>query len=211
MVDLFYEGSSDEFLALIKPLLDLEPVAVIENPVPWEQIYSTNFNVDKLAMQERNTFNRIFNTVVHRPVLESLMTSVEALIKLYDEVPSARLTLFVIEWYGNKATRKVADGDTAFAWRDATAFFLIMAGWTGPPTEEARAAAEDWARQARTSVAKSSGFQGTENGRHRVFLSYAHGDEEADQVWGDNTARLRDIKKKWDPDNLFGYGPRLLD
>jgi FAD/FMN-containing dehydrogenase len=88
---------------------------------------------------------------------------------------------------------------------------LIMAGWTGPPTEEDRTAAEEWARQARASVAKSSGFEGTENGKHRTFLSYSHGDEDAEQVWGSNAERLRGIKKKWDPENVFCYGPRLLD
>jgi fumiquinazoline A oxidase len=39
-----------------------------------------------------------------------------------------------------------------------------------------------------------------------VYLNYDQGDEGPAAWWGPSLARLRAIKAKWDPDNLFGKG-----
>jgi len=42
-----------------------------------------------------------------------------------------------------------------------------------------------------------------------VYVSYAHGDEKLEEIYGASLPRLVELKKKWDPDNLFGYNNAL--
>jgi hypothetical protein len=45
---------------------------------------------------------------------------------------------------------------------------------------------------------------------HRSFLSYAYGDETPEQIFGGNVARLREVKRRWDPGNVFCWGPDVF-
>lgn len=108
---------------------------------------------------------------------------------------------------------------------------LLQASYT--PSEDpaadavAKTAANDWARSSRAVLAQASGFNDEDGNRtgnnktvlherpesrqHRVFLSYANGDETPEQIFGgEKLARLRNLKKTWDPANVFRWGPAIF-
>lgn len=77
---------------------------------------------------------------------------------------------------------------------------MFQMGWPelGNPVEEA---ANAFARELRDAFAATSGYSDLS-----VYVSYAHGDENIEQIYGkDKLPRLVALKKQWDPDNVFKY------
>lgn len=37
----------------------------------------------------------------------------------------------------------------------------------------------------------------------RRYINLGHGDEPLEEIYGDNLARLRELKREWDPENRF--------
>ena len=65
--------------------------------------------------------------------------------------------------------------------------------------------AADYVRRLRDEIAAASGY----NGLH-VYVNYAHGDETVEQVYGArNLPRLAQLKRTWDPDNVFRFNNPL--
>ena len=98
------------------------------------------------------------------------------------------------------AISRIARDATAFADRDAASTLLIATGWTDPAESEARIA---WARDAFAATqpyAKPSGYinymdQGDE---HRTEAAY-----------GANYQRLVEIKRIYDPENVFRHNANI--
>ena len=98
-----------------------------------------------------------------------------------------------IEPMGGAITR-IAPHAMAFADRDAAGTLLIMSTWTDPAEAEARIR---WVRETWTalqSFCKSS-----------VYLNYLDAGDEtrAMETYGPNLRRLGEIKRAYDPDNVF--------
>lgn len=65
----------------------------------------------------------------------------------------------------------------------------------------ARDAAAATGRVIREELAETSGYGGL-----AVYVNYAHGDETIEEVYGERKLpRLAELKRKYDPDNAFGY------
>jgi hypothetical protein len=71
----------------------------------------------------------------------------------------------------------------------------------GNPVEKA---ANALAESLRADFAATSGYPDLS-----VYVSYAHGDEKLEQIYGDSLPRLVALKKKWDPKNVFKYNNGL--
>ena len=92
------------------------------------------------------------------------------------------------------ACRRVGPADTAFAYRDATFSVGLGATWRDPADDAANVA---WSREYHAALRPSAMAGG--------YVNFAAGDD-ADQVeatYRHNHARLADIKRDYDPDNLF--------
>jgi FAD/FMN-containing dehydrogenase len=98
------------------------------------------------------------------------------------------------------AVARIAPDATAFADRDAASTLLITTGWTNPGQTEARIA---WAREtwdAFQPYAKPS-----------AYVNYLdQGDEgRTEAVYGGNFQRLVEIKRIYDPDNVFRHNANI--
>lgn len=80
---------------------------------------------------------------------------------------------------------------------DLTVNSLIAFSWNSTATQQA---GEALAEEMRSDFAATSGYDGV-----KVYVSYGHGNEEPEQIWGTNYPRLQQIKAKWDPDNVFRF------
>ncbi len=94
----------------------------------------------------------------------------------------------------NGAVRRVPPEATAFAHRDATFLTNIAGVWLDPADSEANI---KWARDYYAALAPHS----LEGG----YVNFQSGDDQGKirANYGDNYGRLVEIKKKYDPDNLF--------
>jgi FAD/FMN-containing dehydrogenase len=98
------------------------------------------------------------------------------------------------------AIARIAPDATAFADRDAASTLLIATGWADPRETEARVA---WAREtwsAAQPYAKDS-----------AYVNYLdQGDEQrTEAVYGPNFARLVEIKRIYDPENIFRHNANI--
>jgi FAD/FMN-containing dehydrogenase len=92
------------------------------------------------------------------------------------------------------AISRVSPEATAFADRDAASTLLITTTWTDPRETEARIR---WARETWAALQPYS--------KSSIYINYMdQGDEDrADAAFGPNLRRLVEIKRSYDPDNVF--------
>jgi len=94
----------------------------------------------------------------------------------------------------------IASDATAFADRDAASTLLIASGWTDPRESEARFA---WARETSSAAqpyAKPSGY----------VNDLDQGDEyRTEAVYGPNYQRLVEVKRIYDPENVFCHNANI--
>ena len=74
---------------------------------------------------------------------------------------------------------------------------LISFGWNTTETEQA---GDTMAAVVRSDFVATSGYDDL-----AVYVSYAHGDESREQMYGSNLPRLVQLKNEWDPDNVFRF------
>lgn len=94
----------------------------------------------------------------------------------------------------NGACHRVAPGATAFGHRDANFSMVILAASDKPVDDDAN---RKWVRDYSDAVSPYSEVGGYVN-----FMD----DDDTDRIrsnYGDNYDRLLDIKRKYDPDNIF--------
>ena len=95
---------------------------------------------------------------------------------------------------GGGAISRVDPTATAFAHREAPYAYHVLAGWTEPGQHDE---ITSWVREFQESMEPYA--------TGGVYVNLL-GTDEKDRVpaaYGQNYARLTEIKKQWDPDNLF--------
>ena len=127
--------------------------------------------------------------------------AIDTMIARFAECPSP-MTGMLLEHFHGAATR-VAPTATAFPHR-ASGFNLLVAGEWMSPTDTAANIA--WTRD--TYAALSAHFA---SGRYGNYLS---ADEVGDAsavaaAFGPNAARLREVKRRYDPDNVFHHNQNI--
>jgi FAD/FMN-containing dehydrogenase len=117
---------------------------------------------------------------------------IEILIEAISRVPSP-YSMIALEPMGG-AVARVSDTATAFEHRRHAYSLLILSGWVSDAETEANVA---WARQLWELTRPLSS--------DAVYVNYlgTEGDERVRQAYGVNHARLSQLKRKYDPDNLF--------
>jgi hypothetical protein len=120
--------------------------------------------------------------------------AIDALVAHYAAAPSP-LCQVIIEHFHGQATRVPKDL-TAYALRDPGFNVLILAQWTDADDDELLT------RWCRDGYAMLSAFGGPTR-----YVNYLDADDKGDSalaaVYGGNLARLRDIKRRYDPGNVF--------
>ena len=118
--------------------------------------------------------------------------AIEAHVTHGSQVPEVSSTMHLYPING--AAHRVGATDTAFAYRDATFATVIVCAWNDPAVDNERI---QWVRDYYEATAPYS-----EAGGYVNFMS----DDDQSRVqdnYGSNYARLREIKRTYDPDNLF--------
>jgi FAD/FMN-containing dehydrogenase len=179
-----WAGPLDQGEAKMKPFRDVAPVvAEMVGPMPYPAL---NGAFDALFPKGiRSYWKGAF-------VTDLTDEAVAAHIEHGSKVPevSATMHLYPI----NGACHRVDPADTAFAYRHATYSTVIVCAWQDPAVDAERI---QWVRDYYQAIAPYS-----EAGGYVNFMS----DDDQGKVqdnYGGNYARLAQVKRTYDPDNLF--------
>jgi FAD/FMN-containing dehydrogenase len=119
---------------------------------------------------------------------------IDAAVSAYERVPSP-LSAMMLEHFGGAVARVPRDA-TAFDQRDSEYNLVIVSRWADPGDRERNVA---WARETSAMAAAFT------NGR--VYVNYIGAGESPERVRAafgpEKFARLAEIKKKYDPANVF--------
>ena len=99
------------------------------------------------------------------------------------------------------APQRVSQNATAFGHRDANYSMVILAGWDDPTVDESNV---QWVRDYSDAIAPHSQAGGYVN-----FMSEDDGGR-AQANYGTNYNRLVEVKRKYDPDNVFHVNQNIV-
>ena len=121
--------------------------------------------------------------------------AIEAMIERFAAAPSPMSGLLLEHFHG--AATRVAPTDTAFPHRTEGYNFLAVGEWLDPAATAANVA---WTREAYAAMAPHFGA-----GRYVNYLNTDEVFEESavSAAFGPNWKRLREVKRKYDPENVF--------
>ncbi|CAH0054697.1 unnamed protein product, partial [Clonostachys solani] len=201
-----YLGPEEEGLDAIKPLLELQPSMSSISMVPWNKILSSQgLGVIDTMFCQNNKTRSLYSASVRRFPASTSKTAFEKMEKLYAEYPSARASSLSLEMFPNQAAMAQGSDATAYPWRDARGHMIFLFQWEktnghGLDTD-ALEVSTLLGQSFQDAFAKTSEYH-----QLSAYVSYSHGDESLEQVFGrENLPRLAALKKKWDSQNAFAY------
>nr|WP_321112743.1 FAD-binding oxidoreductase [Halorussus salinisoli] len=187
---VLYSGDVEAGKEALRPLREFgDPLADTIQPVPYTAHQQSS---DELYQEgHRNYWKSHF--------LDELSdNAIDTIVEHADPLPTAFTTVF-FEWMGGAIARADPDA-TAFPHRDATVSFTVAPKWTDPAMDEELT---DWAREFFEATAPYA----TDD----VYVNYLSDDEQerAKAAYGDHYDRLIELKRKYDPENVFRTNQNL--
>ena len=179
-----WAGPLNEGEKAVQPIRDVAPiVAEMVGPMPYPMLNSAFDGLVPPGLQHYWKAN--FNT-------QLTDEAIEAHLIYGPNVPTVNSTMHIYPING--ACHRVGSDATAFAYRDATFATVIAGMWPDPTDNEANI---QWVKDYYAATAPHSEAGGyinfmADDDQHRIRDNYK-----------DNYARLVDIKRKYDPNNLF--------
>ncbi len=119
--------------------------------------------------------------------------AIDTLIDRFSTCPSPMSGLFLEHFHG--AATRVGETDTAFPHRRPGYNFLITSEWQDPAASEENIA---WTRETYAAMQPYMA-----SGRYVNYLGEDEGEDPVASAYGSNYERLRSLKNKYDPTNLF--------
>jgi FAD/FMN-containing dehydrogenase len=179
-----WAGPIEEGEAALEPLREVAPVVAEHvGPMPYPALNSAFDDLVPAGLQHYWKANF---------VKELTDEAIDAHLEHGPKLPAVNSTVHIYPING--ACHRVAPDATAFAYRDATFATVIAGMWPDPAQNEDNIA---WVRGFYEAIAPHSEEGG--------YINFMAGDDQ-DRIrvnYRDNYDRLADVKRKYDPDNLF--------
>jgi FAD/FMN-containing dehydrogenase len=180
-----HAGNPDTAARELAPLLSFgTPVMTQVGPMPYPQM---NTLLD--AGYPMGSLNYWLSSFT-RGLPDAL---IDAAVERFASVPSTMTAILLEHFHG--AVTRVAPTDTAVPHRESGWNLLIPSVWTDPSATEANTR---WTRETHAALAPHLAA--------RRWLNYLGDDQAEDAVqaaYGPNYHRLREIKRRYDPTNVF--------
>ncbi|KNG87638.1 hypothetical protein ANOM_003622 [Aspergillus nomiae NRRL 13137] len=195
---VFYNGTNEEGSKRYEGFLALEPVVNMIETIPYSLLNSLQNPMATYG--DRKSFKGLFyRTPMDAQFLRSMLDELNAKLQDHPDMIPAML----LECYDMRKTCSVPLDATAFANRSLTQNGLLNLRWTDASKDaEYRA----WAReiQAKFKTQFEAQLNGEETADVPQYINYAEpGDAVVNNIYGSNLERLRDVKAKYDPKNVF--------
>jgi FAD/FMN-containing dehydrogenase len=185
-----WAGPIEEGEGALKPLREVAPVVAEHvGPMPYPALNSAFDDLVPSGLQHYWKANF---------VKELTDEAIDAHLQHGPKVPAVNSTVHIYPING--ACHRVAPDATAFAYRDATFATVIAGMWPDPADNERNIG---WVRDYYEATAPLSEEGG--------YVNFMAGDDQ-DRVsanYGQNYDRLVDVKRAYDPDNLFHFNQNI--
>ncbi|KAI1502629.1 FAD-binding domain-containing protein [Biscogniauxia marginata] len=197
-----YAGPEEDGRKVMQPIFDLNPPTAAVSMVPWNRLVTTaGFGLDPVFC-EANVIRSIYTTNVRKLSAPTYRSMFEKMSEYFEQNPAGRGSSVELEIFPNQATVAVPDDETAYPWRDALGNMMFQFAWSDHGVADVSNAL---GRQLRSDFVATSGYDDIS-----AYVSYAHGDERIEEIYGaKKLQRLAALKKAWDPNNAFAYNNAL--
>ena len=179
-----YAGDPEEGAEVIEPLRSVaEPLIDLSDVMPYEVLHDLGTQMYPWGRK-----------YVHRSAFVDDLTDevVDLVVERGDAAPSPMSAITVWTLGGNVGRGQAS----AFAWSEKDYMLTIEANWEDFDTP----ANLEWARETEAALREAGA-----EGRYAGFTGVEQqpGEDWADEVYGENLPRLREVKARYDPENVF--------
>ncbi|KAJ5783898.1 CAZyme family AA7 [Penicillium psychrosexuale] len=203
LLNAVYPGAEQEGLDLLAPFLNLTSIQRNITMIKWDAVdddagfgLATAFCVNGEKHDMWSLGVRSIDAATHIDYFSKL-------VQFWEDYPSASGTTWQVEYFPIQAVTAVADDSTAYPHREISAHEMFSFNITDSSLGDK---IDDFAIAALESFNATSGFDGDMH----IYVSYAHGTEGLDPMYGaEKLPTLLNLKKKWDPKGLFSYNNGL--
>jgi FAD/FMN-containing dehydrogenase len=178
-----YAGDPEKGPEAIKPLLDLQPVMNMTQPMPYLEVQKL------IEGGNQPGFQNYWKADMFADLPDE---AIDLAVQVTDEPPST-LSTIIFQPQGGAAAR-VPDGETALGWRGAKWSLHYLGAWTDPAEDEKQIA---WIRSIAEALQPWA-----QAGTYLNYLSDDDGDRVKDS-FGQHYGRMVELKNKYDPTNFF--------
>jgi FAD/FMN-containing dehydrogenase len=172
--------------AALKPIKSFgHPVMDAMGPIPYTQL---NAMLDESYPRGARNYwkSRFIDAMTDQ--------AVDTIVESFMKCPSPMGQIVIEHFHG--AAARIAPEHTAYALRQSGFNVLVLSQWQGAEADDA---GRSWARRSYTALAPLVGSR-----RYVNYLDNDDADSSAlEAAYGPNLRRLRSIKAKYDPDNVF--------
>ncbi|OJJ83639.1 FAD-binding oxidoreductase [Aspergillus glaucus CBS 516.65] len=198
-------GPEDEGREFLSPILDLQPSIAMLSNVPWNKLIETAGGGQGAMLCEARAPRSLYTSQMRKYSASALQETFNKISTLWETYPGLAYTSLNFESFPNHAVAAVPDEATAYPWRDAIGWFQFEIISLDGVGSDSLNAGEQTGQALRDSWVRTSGYE-----NHTIYVNYARGDETLEQKYGaSKLPRLAALKKKYDPDNVFGWNNAL--
>ncbi|KAE8391158.1 hypothetical protein BDV23DRAFT_171897 [Aspergillus alliaceus] len=197
---LTMSASYDQKTGTIDQLLPLNPTQWRDVTLPLSQVSQNSGFGTGASVCATGKYN-------NHPSVGAKHTSASTYIDVFNqyvEIMKARPWLtsaLIVQRFNTTATLAVPESKRGvYPRRDFSSLIILENYYDGPRHD---ADIYRFSKKLRTQLVSTSGF-----GSLQTYVNYAHGDHEGPEVWygKDNSPRLVQLKRQWDPEGKFGPG-----
>ncbi|KAI0995773.1 hypothetical protein K3495_g12407 [Podosphaera aphanis] len=206
---VYYNGTEDKARRAFAPLLKLNCLTNETGLMTYPEINK----ILSIGPDANGMRHSMKGSAFAFPLSKKLAASMlDELSSFVEQIPDAASSMVTFEFCPSSKISAVAQTATSFANRGAHGNISTIASWTNSTNDEK---CHDMVR--RISMKAKSEFEavtqklsGEENKAVGEYFNYDGFGSSGQDLFGVNFPRLVEIKKRYDPENMFSKGPRLL-
>ncbi len=187
-------GSEADFLAIVAPLLEAAPPASrdIRSEPFWE--VAPRFTNPEAENHSWGDISRYANAPLPEIALERV---VDLMADAPSRTASTNAQFWMIGWVGGAVMDSVGRTDTAYVHRGMTELLRPTPVWANLTDAALVADLESWTTAVVDVLDPHTPRESYQNFPNRTIEDWP------EQYFGENLARLREVKAEWDPDGVF--------
>jgi hypothetical protein len=197
---IFYDGPAEEAKALVKPLYDLKPVAEMTHMVPYATVTSPSPLVDGPPTHQRYATGNIqMSFPLEVDMWLTLVDDYGAFMTKYGDAVAPSKLVMEIRSYGKSSSIPVSA--MAFALRRTAVMGVVEAQYDVSVSDAVMKEEVKVITDKARDVMRKKGLY--PEGTATFNANIGTGLEKSTDMFGENLPKLRELKKKYDPNFVF--------
>ncbi|KAF2271054.1 FAD-binding domain-containing protein [Lojkania enalia] len=210
LTQIFHNGTEEEGKEFFKDLIDLGPIVNAAASIPYEKLNSLLNHAS--GFDGRKQFGSgAFKLPLNPDFVVQLHADFMAFVNTHERMNES-LLLFETIPYG-KVREFGEKGEAAGSFANRGDYYNVATcfKWFDPKLDDE---IREFSKGLLRNASQSAGVEQDEKVRSvegvGMYGNYTNLDVDAGQIFGSNAKKLQELKHKYDPDNLFSRGVRLV-